>query len=700
MSGTVDAWQLVDRLFAAHLSLPALMSVDEWADAHRILPRETSSEPGPWRTDRTPYMRQILRDLSDASNAAEVVLMCGTQLSKSESGLNWAGYVIDHVPGPMMVIQPTVDLAKRYSKQRIAPMIRACPVLGGKVRESRSRDSGNTTLLKEFVGGLVVITGANSAAGLASMPCRYIHADEVDDYPLDVDGQGEPLQIATARQDTFARRKLLVTSSPKRAKGTSLIEARYEAGTRCRYQVPCPHCGHFQELVWAGEEDKPGLRFRDDDAATAAYVCSGCGVEIEEHHKTALLAGGVWVAEQPDAAVRSYHLSSLYSPLGWFSWRRLVAEYIVARAAATRGDPQPYKTWMNTRLAQTYREEGARLEEHRLRERAGERRLQIVPASCLVLTAGVDTQDNRLEVNVWAWGPGDECGIVDTQQIWGDPSQTERMPGGQPTVWERLDALLETRYRHEGGNTLGVEAVAIDTGGHCTHAVYAYCRGRHAHRTRAGGVEWVRRTYAIKGMDRPGMPVKGKASPVDVNWRGGVVKAGVKLWMVGVTAAKDWWHAHLRNKEPGPGFVHLAADLPDEWYQQMTSEQRVMARTARGQRFVWVKDSGKRNEAWDCAVYALFAAHALDLHRFTDAMWRRLRERIAPMQADLLTQPFVAPAAEGTAEPAPEEQQVPAEGAAPDGQAAAPAPAPVAKPRRAAVRQDDGLGRGDWNERF
>jgi phage terminase large subunit GpA-like protein len=645
---TVDAWRLVDQLFAEHLSLPALLTVDEWADQHRILPRETSAEPGPWRTDRTPYMRQILRDLSDQSDAAEVVLMFGTQLSKSESGNNWLGYIIDHVPGSMMLIQPTVDLAKRYSKQRIAPMIRACPVLAGKVRESRSRDSGNTTLLKEFPGGLVVLTGANSAAGLASMPCRYIHADEVDDYPLDVDGQGEPLQIATARQDTFSRRKLLITSSPKRPKGLSLIESRFDAGTRCRYQVPCPHCGHFQALVWAGKEDGPGLRYRDSDPATAAYVCAGCGAEIAEHHKGAMLAGGVWVAESPQAAVRSYHLSSLYSPLGWLSWRRIVEESIAAEASKARGDSQPWKTWVNTRLAQTYREEGARLDEHRLRERAGARRLRVVPSQCLVLTAGVDTQDNRLEVVVWAWGPGDECAVVDVAQIWGDPSQTERMAGGQPTVWERLDSYFEARYPHESGQTLGVEAVAIDTGGHCTHQVYGYCRSRHAVRTRAGGAEWVRRTYAIKGMDRPGMPVKGKAAPVDVNWRGQVLKGGVKLWLVGVTSAKDWWHAHLKQREVGPGYVHLAADLPDEWYQQMTSEQRVQARTARGYRYVWVKESGKRNEAWDCAVYALFAAHALDLHRFTDAMWARLRERVAPVQADLLTAP--APVLEPVAE--------------------------------------------------
>lgn len=640
---TLDAYRFVDRLFAQHLALPELLTVDEWADQHRFLPRQTSSEPGPWRTERTPYMRQILRDLSDESAVAQVVLMFGTQLGKSEAGNNWLGYIIDHVPGPMMLIQPTVDLGKRYSKQRVAPLVRACPVLAAKVKESRSRDSGNTLLVKEFPGGLVVITGANSAAGLASMPCRYIHADEVDDYPLDADGQGEPLGIATARQDTFARRKLLISSSPKRPKGLSTVESRFEAGTACRYQVPCPHCGHFQALVWAGEDEAPGLRIRDDDPATVAYVCAGCGAEIDEHHKTAMLAAGVWVAEHPGAAAHSYHLSSLYSPLGWFGWRQIAEEYVAAKRARARGEPNPWKTWVNTRLAQTYREEGARLDAHRLRERAGARKLRTVPMACLVLTAGVDVQDNRLEVVVWAWGPGEECAVVDVVQIWGDPSQTERTPGGQPTVWERLDAQFETRYPHEAGGTLAVEAAAVDTGGHFTHAVYAYCRARAAHRVVTGGLQWTRRTYAIKGAERPGLPVKGRCSAVDVNWNGVIVKEGVQLWTVGTGAAKDWWHAHLGVREPGPGHVHLAADLPDEWYAQMTAESRVLARTARGRRYVWVKESGRRNEAWDCAVYALFAAHALDLHRFSEVMWQRVRPRVAP--------PAAAPAAP-TAAPA------------------------------------------------
>jgi phage terminase large subunit GpA-like protein len=660
---TTDPVELVDRILREHLRMKAPLTVDAWADRYRVLSRETAAEPGRWRTDRTPYMRQILRDLSDSSSVAEVVCQFGTQLGKTEAGNSWLGYIIDHAPGPVLIVQPTVDLGKRYSQQRIAPLVNATPRLADKVMPARSRDSGNKILTKAFPGGLLVITGANSAAGLASMPARYVFLDEVDDYPLDVDGQGAPVAIATARQDTFTRRKTLITSSPKRPTGLSLIESRFNSGTRFRYFVPCPHCSHSQVLEWAGTEDRPGLRYRDDDPSSVAYVCAGCGAEIEEHHKTAMLAAGKWIADVPDARVHSYHLSSLYSPLGWVSWRKIVEEYLTAQQESKRGDPQPYKTWVNTRLAMTYREEAARVEESHLRARASVRSLRTVPEACLVLTAGVDVQDNRLEVLVYAWGPGEECAIVDMRQIWGDPTQTTRLPGGQPTVWERLDALFEERYRHAGGRTLAVEAAAVDTGGHCTHAVYAYCRQRHATRVHAGGQAWVRRTYAIKGMDRPGLPVKGRASPVDINWRGGIVKNGVQLWIVGVTAAKDWWYAHLRVPDPGPGHVHLAADLPDEWYAQMTSERRTLARTARGERYVWALESGKRNEAWDCSVYALFAAHALDLNRFTAAMWERLRERVAPVQYGLLDPDPVEQPTEQLAYEAPDHPSVAPEAA-------------------------------------
>lgn len=622
---------LVNQLLRTYLRPRESLTVDQWADRFRVLAGETSAEPGPWRTERTPYLRQILEDLSDDAPHAEVVLQFGTQLGKSESGLNWLGYGIHHDPGPMMLILPTVDIAKRFSKQRLAPMVRETPSLRERIREARSRDSGNTTLVKEFPGGILVVTGANSAAGLASMPSRLLYADEVDDYPDDVDGQGEPLGLATARQDTFARRKRLLSSSPKRPPGFSTIERRFEAGTRFRYWVPCPHCGDYQVLEWGGREVAHGLKWRGDPS-TAHYVCMHCGAEIGEHAKPKMLAAGEWRAENPGAAVRSYHLSSLYSPLGWLSWSTIVKEFLEAAAALEQGVTAPMKTWVNTRLARTWAEPGAKLAVHQLRERANRanaHRLREAPDCALVLTAGVDVQDNRLEVSVWGWGPGDESALVDHTVLPGDPAQ--------PDVWERLDAYLATRFRRASGARLGVEAVAIDTGGHFTHTVYGYVRERSPGRRVSGdGAAWVQRFYAIKGLDRPGMPVKGRANPVDINYRGQLIKRGVQLWMVGVNSAKDVLYARLRHERPGPGYVHVPADVPEEWCEQMTAESRVQARTARGVRMVWACPTGKRNEAWDCAVYALFAAHALGIERYTSAMWDRLAERIAPQQTSLL----------------------------------------------------------------
>lgn len=640
---------LVAQLLREYLRPRDPLTVDAWADRYRVLAGETSAEPGPWRTARTPYLRQIMADLSDDSQFEEVVLMFGTQLGKSESGLNWIGYGIHHDPGPVMLILPTVDISKRFSKQRLAPMIRETPALRERIRESRSRDSGNTTLVKEFPGGILVVTGANSAAGLASMPSRMLYADEVDDYPDDVDGQGEPLGLATARQDTFSRRRRLLSSSPKRPPGFSTIERRFDAGTRFRYWVPCPHCGEHQVLEWGGKEVAHGLKWRGSDPATAHYVCAHCGAEISEHAKPQMLAGGEWRSENPDAKVRSYHLSSLYSPLGWLSWATIVREFLEAAEALSTGVTAPMKTWVNTRLAKTWAEPGARLAVHQLRERAtrtGAHRLREVPVCALILTAGVDVQDNRVEVSVWGWGPGDESALVDHTVLPGEPSQ--------PELWARLDAYLSTRFRRSSGASLGVEAVAIDTGGHFTHTVYGYVRERSpGRRVVAGGAAWVQRVFAVKGLDRPGMPVKGRGNPVDVNWRGQMIKRGVMLWMVGVNSAKDALYARLRHERPGPGYVHLPADVTEEWCEQMTAEARVQARTARGVRMVWSCPQGKRNEAWDCAVYALFAAHALGVERYTSTMWDKLAERIAPRQADLLhvEQPSTASAEQSPAPP-------------------------------------------------
>jgi phage terminase large subunit GpA-like protein len=633
------------------LAPPLLLTVTEWAEQYRILSGKDSSEPGPYRAERTPYAREPMDCLSQMSDVEEVVLMWGAQTSKTTIGSNWLGYLADTNPGPVMIVQPTIDMAKRYSRQRLTPMIEESPRLRLKVKENRSRDEANTTLLKEFPGGFMAIAGANSAAGLRSMPVRDLFLDEIDGYPLDVDGEGDPIKLAEARQTTFARRKRLKTSTPT-TKDYSRIEAAYMASDRCRYEVPCPHCGEHQHLEWGA--DKPhGIKWdRDDDGKplpeTVRYVCRGCGAEIREHHKPRMLAGGRWVAQNPGAQggrVRGFHLSSLYSPLGWLSWKTLVEEWHTALAATRSGDQSLLRVFINTRLAETFEESGDKLEQHQLRKRAGDWPLRRVLPGLYVCTMGVDVQGDRLEAYVWAWGRGWERQLVDRQVIYGDPAMGESDAG---SPWAALTEYRRTPILQASGRPVQMMCVAIDTGGHHTHAVYQYVRA-HQH---AGVI-------AVKGMSQAGKSVIGKPTDQDVNFRGEKIRRGVKLWPVGTDTAKSEIYGRLRNESPGAGYVHLSKHLPDEVFDQLTAE-RLVTRYVKGRpRLEWIKAAGRRNEALDCAVYALAAAHRLGMERWREPDWSKLQQRVEPVVADLFDQPAPQEAAPSPSPPAaaPADQQ-------------------------------------------
>jgi phage terminase large subunit GpA-like protein len=331
-------------------------------------------------------------DLSARSSVQEVVVMFAAQLGKSECGMNWLGYIIDNEPGPVMVVQPTTDMAKRFSRQRIAPMLEETPALRRKVRENRSRDDANTTLMKDFAGGVLVVSGANSAASLRSMPVRYLFLDEIDAYPLDVDGEGDPVALAEKRTSTFARRKVLKVSTPT-TKDFSRIESAYLATNACRFWVPCPHCGEYQVLEW-GANTPHGLRWAKlpdgtPDLSTVHYVCAHCGAAIEEHHKPAMLAAGEWRASKVAARpgrMTGYHLNALYAPLGWISWADLVAQWHEATMAAKQGDVSRLKTFTNTVLAETWEEQGDKVAGHELARRAEDYPLGTVPHGGLLLT--------------------------------------------------------------------------------------------------------------------------------------------------------------------------------------------------------------------------------------------------------------------------------------------------------------------------
>jgi phage terminase large subunit GpA-like protein len=621
-----DAGAIVRAVWREFLSPPPLLTVTEWAEKHRILSTKDSAEPGPYSVARTPYAREPQDCLSAESNVEEVVLIWGAQTGKTTIGGNWVGYIIDVAPGPLMIVQPTKDLAKRYSRQRFTSMIEASPRLRGKVTENKSRDASNTMLLKDFAGGLAVLAGANSAADLRSVPIRDLFLDEVDGYPLDVDGEGDPCQLAQARQTTFARRKRLKTSTPT-LKDFSRIEAAYNGSDRCRYYVACPHCGSMQWLQWGA--DKPfGIKWsKHEDGSpipeSVRYVCEHNGCEILEHHKTAMLRGpedggtAHWMPERPGAQagrVRGFHLSSLYSPLGWLSWAELVVEWHAAMEKSRAGDVALLRTFVNTRLAETFEEKGDRVASHELEKRAPDLPVGVVSRGHFVRTLGVDVQGDRLEVFDWAFGRGMQSQLVERRVIYGDPALQESDEG---SPWAALTEYRRTPRMQQSGRQVPLLACFVDSGGHHTQAVYAYGRAhRGAH------------VYAVKGASIAGKPVLGKPSDQDVNWRGERIKKGVKLWPIGTDTAKAVIYGRLRIAQAGPGYVTLSKHLPAEVFEQLTAE-RLVTRYVKGRaRLEWVKPNGARNEALDCAVYALAAAHFVGIDRWKEGEWSKWESRV------------------------------------------------------------------------
>ena len=576
------------------------LTVSEWADKHRRLSSKASAEPGPWRTNRTPYLREPMDCLSSTSPVQRVVMMFAAQTGKTEAGANWLGYVIDHAPGPMLLVQPTVEMAKRLSKQRLESLITETPVLAEKIAPSRSRDSGNTMFAKDFPGGMMLLTGSNSATGLRSTPCRYIFCDEIDAFPSDVDGEGDPVSLAEKRATTFARRKILLTSTPT-VKDFSRIEAEYERSDQRRFYVPCPCCSVMQWLKW------PQLKWENNEPATAAYECEVCHERFAEIHKPAMLRNGEWRATAPsNGKTAGFQLSGLYSPLGWLSWADMVDDFLRAKT-----DAPMLKSFVNTRLAETWEEDFAsKVSADGLLERCEHYEAAMVPEGGLALTVGVDVQDNRLAISVWAWGREEEGWLLDHQEIYGDPSRQE--------LWKQLDEVVLREWPHAVGPAMRPDVVAIDSGGHFTAEVYQYARER----ARQGVV-------AIKGQSQRGKPPIGKGSKVDVNHQGRTLKRGAVVYLVGGDTVKTTLFGRLKHNEQGAGFLHFHMGTTGEYFEQLTAEKQVLRYNRGGfPTREWVKKPSARNEALDCLVYA-YAALNLMYQRFDRrTIWDQLEKRL------------------------------------------------------------------------
>ena len=606
--------EFVGNAWARGWQIPAQLSLAQWADTYRMLPRAASSEPGRWRTDRTPYLREIMECLSESSPVREVNLRKGTQSGGTEVGINWAAYVVDHCPGPMMVVQPTVEVGQRWSKQRFAPIIELMPCLREKIAPARARDSGNTTLLKEFPGGMLIVSGANSSASLRSMPVKYLFLDELDEYPRDLNDQGSAQEQAERRTSSFARRKIFRVSTPT-VKDASAIDTEFLRGDQRYYHVPCPHCGLMQPLQ------------NDNLLDDGTFVCrtaagGGCGCVIEEHHKTAMLADGRWVAEHPGRPVRSYHIWSAYAPIGLgYSWAE-----IVAMRAAARADSKLMVTFTNTILGESYEGLSERVEANELSQRAGEWMRRTIPRGCLILTAGVDVQANRFAVLIVGWGRNETAWIIDYVELPADPTK--------PEDWEELEAFLATPIMNACSVSMRPTHIAIDSG-NWAHEVYRYVRPRQS-----------KGVMAVKGASQSGKPIIGRAAKIDVNARGKTIRHGVQLWMVGTDTAKQTLMQRLigdADSTPEARRLNFPSDMGPEFYEQVTAERYD---TEAGK---WIKTPGKRNEALDCLVYAYAAAirAPVRIHTMRDSDWASLEERLEP-PPDLFTR---GPSKSGGAKP-------------------------------------------------
>jgi phage terminase large subunit GpA-like protein len=614
--------------FVAGIRPDTQLQVSEWADAHRRLPQKSSAEPGPWRTSRTPYLREIMDCMSATSGVEEVVLMKASQVGGSEAILNALGYIIDHAPGPAMLVQPTVDLAKRFSKQRLDPLITDTPRLARKVSEGRSRDSGNTMFSKEFAGGVLIVTGANSAVGLRSMPAQYVLLDEIDGYPADVDDEGSPIALVEARQRTFARRKRMKISTPT-IEGRSAIEAAYDGSDRRRFYVPCPSCGEMQplefpRLVWTKLLLPP---------EQAVYECRACSYAIQNHQKSAMLARGEWRSEvaldlqarraaavadgrHADVAaldaqllavahsrVRGYHLNALYAPVGWMSWGEIALDFVKAHR-----DPEKHRVFVNTVLGEVWSQQGGEAPawDPLYKNRRETYEMGTVPMGALLITAGVDVQKDRLVYEVVGWGRGKTSWSIDYGELPGDTADLDRGP------WAELDALLNRTYPHDAGVEMPIRMLAVDSGFN-TQTVYSWARKYP-----------LTRVIAVKGRDEGGILV-GSPTPVEVTERGRKLKRGIKVWPVCVSMAKSEFYGFLRlewrpDGEP-PGYCHFP-QYGEDYFKQITAEQLVPHKTRKGfVRLTWELIPGRQNHVLDARNYARAAAFVAGLDRFRDVDW-------------------------------------------------------------------------------
>lgn len=581
----------IHTAFARAIAPRERLTVSQWADKNRRLSQKGSAKPGQWSTARNPPLREPMDCMSAHSGVHEAVCVFPIQIGKSDGlVVNVVGYTMDYNPGPIMVALPGEVAMNKFIDQKLAPAIEETPAMKRALTSTASRESTNQRGFKDFIGGQLFVEHAGNPLRLKSNSVRTLINDEFSALAANIKGD-DPEAMLDGRTSAFpGTYKRLDVSTPGLT-GVCRIEARWLKSDQRRYYMPCPHCGHEQPFKWSG------LQW-NEDISHCWYVCEDCGVCIEEHEKTEMIRAGHWVAENPGAEIRGYHLNCLYYQFGLGPrWLKMARQWIDAQR-----DPAKLKTFINDRLAETFEDPAMRAVKHNIvADRAEPYRLRIAPLGVLAITVGVDTQDNRLAVHFVGWGRGLVSWVLDYVELPGDPENDE--------VWVALTDLVNRPIEHAGGGVLSVEAVAIDAGGHRTEAVKNFVRKR-----------LVRRCIAIFGAKPNNAPVLSKGTMVDINWRGQLDKRGIRIHHVGTVGIKHMLYGRLgtdAEKTVDVRLVHMSDELPPEYFTGLVSEVYNPTKNRFDLR------RGARNEPLDTWVYAYAAAHhpELRLHRATKADW-------------------------------------------------------------------------------
>lgn len=598
------------KAFAEGLMPDPMLTVSQWADRYRKLDSKSSPEPGDWRTSRTPYLREIMDNMSVHVQVQETVVMKGVQLGFTEAANNMVGYVIHQAPGPGLFLEPSEDLANRNVRQKINPMINATPELTSRVPKQRSATGGNTIEEKEFPSGIWMFKWASSTAGLRSASIRYLVLDEISEYAAEIGEQGDPESLARKRTNAFGRRKKVYIPSTPTVEGMCRIAKLYDDSDQRRYFMPCPHCGElitfeFRQLKWP-----TGL------PSQAHYVCQECNADIQHWQKTEMLEAGQWLATNPDNETRrGYHLSALYSPDGWYSWAEAARDWEDAQ-----GDTGKLKTFVNTILGETWKDKGEAPDWKRLYERREDYPLGIVPRGGLIITAAADVQRGSngagwIEVVTRAWGRNLENWIIDHQQFHGDTSNLDAVGG----PWEKLTEYRQKYFPHEhAGVAMPVTLLAVDSGDQ-TQTVYQWCSEQPQ-----GSV------MAVKGVQM-GTLLVSSAKPIQIKANGRRVARAAKLWTISLNIAKAELYAQLRfvpdpEKPLCRGYTHFP-ELDQEFFEQLTGEQLVYKRLNGRQVPLW-QQTRARVEVLDCAVYSRAAAYLVGIDSWTEESWAAIEEQL------------------------------------------------------------------------